>query len=258
MRIFIGILVFDIVFRSMSVLYPWDEWADELDVAAWPAGRLPTRAEMTKLGEKADPEAFDPVAEESFQGLDALWDYLRPWPGKSIRAKLLTAEDWGKWSLVWLSSRLQFAESVIGFDQRWPMFSPSVSTRKWLVRSRLTYADGSERIVRQHADPEDLTCYAHWNQEKILDHELQVREKPSHVSECRGYCNLLAHRYATNAAGSPLVKISLFDLYYLYPGPDDDPEVFLREQSGPPAEQIRPVFYVYDVATRQGWRVAAP
>jgi hypothetical protein len=137
------------------------------------------------------------------------------------------------------------------------MFSPSVSKERWLARARLTYADGREEIVRQNADPVDLTCYSHWFQEKILDYELQVRAN-RRASSSQGYCNLLAYRHKANAAGSSLVRISLYDVRIKYPAPDEDPWTVLRAQNDEKnlaADQIGSVFYTFDVATRQGKKV---
>jgi hypothetical protein len=256
MRVFLFLLLFNIAFRSLSVLYPWADWVEPLEMDRMPR-RLPTQEEIAELAAKTDTtEGFDPVAEDIFRAFDGLWDFARPWPGRATRAQLHEPSDWGAWSLVWVCSRFAFVESVIGFDQEWAMFSPNVSKRRWLTRARLTYADASEIVVRQTADPEDLTHYSHWFQEKVLDYELHVKDAVGHNSDCNGYCNLLAHRHRANAAGAPLVKISLFEILYRYPSPDDDAIAFLRAQTGPPADQVYPVYFIYDVASREGKRAA--
>jgi hypothetical protein len=254
MRLFLCYLVTNIVFRSLGVLLPWPDWSEELAMERTPRG-LPTRAEMSDLAKNAAPDGPDLAVEEVFRAFDSVWDFLRPWPGRETRAKLEDGLDWGKWSVAWLSSRFEFIECLVGFDQEWPMFSPSVAKERWLARARLSYADGSVEIIRQNADPEDLTCYSHWFQEKILDHELHVRANRRRAASCQGYCNLLAHRHSTSAAGSSLQRISLYDVCIKYPAPDEDPAAVLRAQNNEkdlPADQIGPVFYIYDVAKWQG------
>jgi hypothetical protein len=254
MRVFLFLLVFDMVFRGFSVMYDWREWLDELKMDALPR-RLPTQAEIDELRPPEDSAGFNPAVEDVFRAFDGVWDFLRPWPGRETRAELRGPEAWGKWTLAWTLSRLEFAENVVGINQEWPMFSPNVGKKRDLTRARLTYADGSEREIRLTADPEDLTNYAHWFHEKILDYELHVADSPGRVPDCTGYCNLLAHRYPANAAGAKLVTISLFEVRYYYLPPDEeDPVAYLRAQSGPPADQIYPVYFIYDVATRKGTR----
>jgi hypothetical protein len=256
MRVFLTLLLFDIVFRSLSVLAPLGDWRDDLGMDRMPR-RLPTRAEFVELAKQtAEDEHPDPVTSRLFDSADSVWEYYRPWPDWRVRRKLATGEDWGKWALCWLSSRCQLVESVVGFDQEWPMFSPNVRKKNRVTRAELTYADGTTKEVRMLADPEDLTRYAHWNQEKILDHELHVKD--GCLEDCLGYCNLLTHRHATSPSGARLVRIGLKEVRYDLPPPDVDPVAFLRAQSGPPADSgriDRGPFFVYDPATRQGdWK----
>jgi hypothetical protein len=253
MRLFLGVLLFEIVFRSLSVLFPWADWAgeSELDMRTMPV-RLPTQAEMAGLAEKATTERPHPVADDVMESLDSLWDYWKPWPEARTRAKMRNWTDGGKWGLCWLSSRFDFVENVIGFNQEWPMFSPGVATKKWFARARLVYADGSDQIVRGLCDPDDLTRYSHWFQEKILDHELKIKEGKGHVDDNFGYCNLLSHRYPHNQAGSPLTRIYLFIVRYEFPPPGVDARAWLAEQTGPPAKQVYADFYVFDATTRNG------
>jgi hypothetical protein len=257
LRIFLFIIVFNMVFRSLSVLAPWGEWLGELKMDRLPR-RLPTLDEIDELAAEASAENPHPVREDVLRSCDAVWEYWRPWPGRETRARLHEPEDWGKFAFCWLSSRFEFLENVVGINQEWPMFSPNVSKQKWLARSRLTFADGSQRIVRLAADPEDLTNFSHWFQEKILDYEMYVREGDGRFNDCLGYCNLLSHRYPRNEQGAELVRINLFLVNYKFPPPDVDAAEFLRQQTGPPPHQIRGDFFEYDVASRKGRKVTTP
>jgi hypothetical protein len=252
MRLFLTLILFDMLFRGFSVLYPWADWADELDMRTMPR-RLPTRAEWAELPAQATAENPDPRGDDLMRTLDSAWDFFKPWPEASARAKIRTWADRGKWALAWTSSRLEFAENLVGFNEEWPMFSPSVATVKHVARARLVYADGSERAVRGLCDPEDLTRYSHWLEEKILDHELKVSEGgEARARSNRGYCNLLAHRYPRNDAGAELTTIFLYMVRYDLAPPGVDAREWLRRQSGPPRGQVMADFFRYDVATGEG------
>lgn len=131
------------------------------------------------------------------------------------------------------------------------MFSPNVGRRKYVVRARLTYADGTVRIVRSRGDPEDLCRYSHWFEEKVLDHELKIREGRGHADDSWGYCNLLRHRYPTQD-GTPLATIRLFSVRYDLLPPGEDASEWLAAQTGPPAVQVQADFYTFDAKTNKG------
>ena len=251
MRLFLGLLLFDIVFRSFSIMIPWAEWAQELEITTRPR-RLPTRAEFAEMREKADEDELDPVVDDLSRVADSMWEYWRPWPEPSARRKIRTWGDGGRWTLVWITSRLEVAENILGINEEWPMFSPNVGKIRRVVRARLTYADGSVRTVRSRGDPEDLTHYSHWFKEKVLDHELKLREGRGNADDDWGYCNLLRHRHPTSDGGSPLAKIDLFLVRYDLPPPGVDAREWLAEQSGPPADRVQPDFYTFDAKTNKG------
>jgi hypothetical protein len=250
MRALLSFLIFIMFFRGFSVLWPTDEWAADLDMSTMPR-RLPTRAELAELRAGASEDNPDPVREDLMRTLDSAWDYFRPWPGPDTRARMRTRTDVGKWALTWMSSRLELFENVAGFNEEWPMFSPSVSRKKYVARARLVYADGGEKVVRGKCDPEDLTRYSHWWEEKVLDHELKIKEGGEGKGrDNAGYCNLLAHRFPVNENGSPLRTIYLFLVRYDLTPPGADAREWLSKQSGPPPEQVYKDFFAYDVPTR--------
>jgi hypothetical protein len=251
MRLFLGLLLCDIVFRSLAVLVPWDDWARQLDMRLLPAG-LPTRAELDELAARATSDEPNPGGEEVMQALDSVWRFGQPWPREESRRRIRTAGDVGKFAVCWLGSRLAFAEALCGIDQEWPMFSPNVSRVKWVPRARLVFADGSDQLVRPLADPGDPTRYAHWGGKKLLGAELKAREGAAHADDCFGWCNLLAHRHPQSEAGAPLVRVVCFQVRYDLPPPGADARTFLAAQAGPPPEQVYPDFYEYDVAGRHG------
>ena len=113
--------------------------------------------------------------------------------------------------------------------------------------ARHTHIFGPE--IKLICDPEDLTRYSHWFQEK----HLQTTTRIYRDSDARlGYCKMLARRMARNDRGSELIRIRVFKVHYNYPSPDDDAHAFLTEQTGPPADQIDAPFWEYDVASDKG------
>jgi hypothetical protein len=243
MRLFLCFLIFDMVFRGLSVLYPWEDWVGELDMRRAPV-RLPTLAECNS----------EPATPEVMRAVDSFWDFLKPWPEASARAKIHSWSDGGKWALCWLSTRLDLFENLVGFNNEWPMFSPSVAKRKYVARARLYFESGSEKIVRARADPEDLTNFSHWWEEKILDHELKVKEGEGRVNDVLGYCNLLSHRYPVNEAGSPLVRIRLFLVRLDLPEPGVNYREHYEKLNREPSSTY-PDFYDFDVKARHGKRL---
>jgi hypothetical protein len=250
MRLFLALLLFDIVFRSLSVLWPWKSWSKQLAMQRLPV-RLATRAELDRERARAQPGAPDPFFEDAFESLDSIWEFFKPWPGPKTRRKIHNWRDGGKFALFWLGSRFEFLENVVGINEEWPMFSPSCTGEKYIGRARLHYADGTTAIHRQLGDPADKTRFAHWNEEKRLDHELKIC-KGRDEDDCWGYCNWLGHRYARNENGSPLKRIVLFTVRYESLPPGEDAYTWWKAQSGPPRDQHLPPFYEYDVATRHG------
>lgn len=253
-RLLLGVLLFDIVFRSLSVLLPCADWMRELDMRFLPQ-RLPTRAELAELSARATPEEPNPGGEEVMEAFDSVWRFARPWPGEDSRRRIRTAGDGGKFVFCWLCSRLEFAETLCGLDQQWPMFAPSVARAVWAPRARLVFADGSEQVVRAAADPADPTRFFRWNRKKVLGYELRVRDDEGYDDECLGWCNLLAHRHPRNDAGAALARVVVFGVRYDLPPPGADARALLAAQAGPPPEQVYPDFYEYDVATRHGKRL---
>jgi hypothetical protein len=254
MRLLLSVIVFDMMVRSLCVVVPWQTWLKDLKMRRLPE-RLPDRAERAGLEGKQDADNPRPVFDRVMESADGVWNYLRPWPGPETRPRIHSWSDGGKWAVAWVNSRLEFAEDLAGIREYWPMFSPNAAKKAFVTRARLVYDDGSSRVVRNHADPEDLTRYSHWHQEKVLDHELRVEDGDG--DNCKGYCNLLAHRYPRNGAGAVLKMIYLYEVRIDLSPPDADPRAFYQEQmewtrDRPRGKQVRDDFYEYDVAARSG------
>jgi hypothetical protein len=190
-------------------------------------------------------------AEELMRAFDSSWEYARPWPGPVSRARLRSWSDHGKFAVAWLSSRLDFLEGLVGAAQGWTMFTPDVSTGRTMVRSRLHFADGSTRELRCAGEPEDLTRYGPWPRFTPM----RLGETPGRGKRLgnQGWCNLLRHRHPGNEAGSPLIRITLYEVHFDFPPPGVDPGEFLREQmrrARPGGEQASAPFFEYEVPDR--------
>jgi hypothetical protein len=252
MRIFLFCLLFDIIFRSFSVMFPWKDWIDDFDMRRAPRP-LPTCAEYAQLR----GQGGDVLQKDLDKSFVSIRDYFNPWPNSNTRGKLTNLDACGKYAFAWVASRLDIVENICGINEEWPMFSPNASRGDYFARSRLLYADGSERLIRQNSEPADLTRFTRWNKEKILDHETKVKWTSSREDECWAWCGMLAHRHARNDDGSPLKTILLYRVYIDYPAPNDpDPRGFLLEQMeltrDHNSEMASRTFYTYDVESRTG------
>jgi hypothetical protein len=225
MRVLLSLLLFDIVVHSLCGAFPLKDWRKEFGLESHPE-RLPTRQEFAQLRAAGDAALHNKVNES----LVSTRDFFNPWPNAENRAKLGTWDACSRYAVAWLSSRLDLVENTVGFDQTWRMFSPNVATWHHVVRARLQYSDGSEYLVKQALEPADLTCYTRWNVEKILNFEVDVCWERGRIEECRGWCNLLSHRYARNEAGAPLTSIFLYEVRIDYPAPGEEPRAFLHHQ----------------------------
>ncbi len=250
MRLFLGFLLFDTIFRSIAALTPYREWCKELNIRHYPYG-LPDPEEREQLARKRADADHDLVTERVMQSFDSLWDYFKPWPEAQSRKKMYGPGDAGKFAYCWMTTRLGFCENLVFAPQRWTMFSPNVGSWDPVVRARLVYQDGTRESQRTIAEPSDLAHHDNWR--FLSEKWLQVTTKlQSDDDSRRGYCNLLAHRHPRNEAGSPLVKIELIELRYDYPPPDEDARAFLDRQKVPLGKETIAPFYEYDVASRKG------
>ena len=255
MRIFLGFLVFDMVFHSFAALAPVDDpedgWCKELGVRRFPE-RLPTPQERSKLAEKSSDDNPDPVGDRVWESVDSLWDYFKPWPSAETRHKLTGWYDRRRYAVCWLKTRLTFLNNLVRFNQHWSMFSPNVRKSDPTLRVELVFKDSRTEIVSNIAFPEDLTRYPNLRflSEKVLQYQTKMVDEDE---ECLlGYSNLMAHRRPHNDHGSPLKTISFYLNRVSYPAPGEDAMEILRAQSGPEFWKDIEPFWQYDVETREG------
>src|SRR4051794_5677794 len=93
MRLFLGVMLFFIVYRPLCILFPWHTWADQLEMQTWPR-RLPTPSERAKLAAQASEERPFPVTDRVLETLDSLRDFFTPWPSPDTRKEIRAARDY--------------------------------------------------------------------------------------------------------------------------------------------------------------------
>lgn len=120
MRVFLSLMVFDMVFRGLAwSLNNWYDTAADLKMEVVPR-RLPTPAEWS--GE-------DPSGPTFAEGISSAGRFLLPWPRDATRARLHTPGDGARFAAAWLVTRLDACGRLVGIEQAWTMFSPDVAGR---------------------------------------------------------------------------------------------------------------------------------
>jgi hypothetical protein len=265
MRLFLGLVLFCMVYRCVGQVLPMYDWGVALGVQRLPRP-LPTPAEKEAL--RTVSGTPDPVLAEYGAVACALADYCNPWPDHATREHIHSPLDGVEYAASWVDARIGFLECLVGVRQRWQMFAPSLDKAISHVRARLFYDDDTETIVHQLAEPADFTRGGHsWFEERILSHEVYTQMD---ASRSWGYCNLLAHRHARNASGAKLVYITLFCVWVMLPEPGVDAQAHYEQQNrltaSPPrlvgsfrsdssraaSGQVWPDYFGFDVATGTG------
>jgi len=238
MRIFLSIMVFDMIARSLLDVSPVDDWGQEFGLPEneMPL-RLPTARDLRAIDRRVDSN-YGSRAERYQATLESVGDFFYQAPPQAVREKLQSRLDYARYGLWRLYTRLRFVGKLVGVDQSWKMFSPNVGTRDRLARFRLRYDDGSQRIVRLGIDPPDATRHFYWMFEKHIQTEAAIHRD---VDARTGYCNMLAHRHAVSERGARLSEIDVFAVEYVYPTPYEHARSALAPQSGPPENQFQPL-----------------
>jgi hypothetical protein len=250
MRLFLGLLLFNMIFRSFMALTPYREWCAELEMESMPLG-LPGIEERERLAREGGQTGRDVLSERIGKSFQSVGEYWKPWPTSQTRAKMNGLDDVGKFSLAWLATRGDFLGSLIHVRPKWMMFSPNAGKYDEVVRARLVYSDGSQDTVRTIAEPADILH--HDSLRFLTEKQLQYSTRLYDDDEARrGWCNLLAHRHSHNEAGSSLKTIVLVVVRYDYPPPGTDVRVALAQLIVPLGQEKNPPFYEYDVGSRTG------
>ncbi len=231
MRLFLVLFVADMLGRSLISVTPFaDEWGDELGIddvpKLVPRDRDSLRSRVSSLA-----AFFDPRSAGNSAKVDA-----------RARQRLKTI-------VTWAGFRLAFVEGLVGIDQDWPMFSPDIATESRHGRFELLYRDGTQLEVRSSTDPEDLTDFTRFLDEK----RLQASEAAiSDADALLGYCNMLSHRHPKSPSGAVLEYIVVSIVEYAHPPPGVEPGEFLEAQNDPANQRIDRDLWYFDASTGQG------
>ncbi|MEX2188750.1 MAG: hypothetical protein WD875_18215 [Pirellulales bacterium] len=248
MRAFLLLFLFDMFARGVLTLMPCDDWQEEFDLPTYPKP-LPTASECGQINEGRHPDGYTSVAARLGECFQSAGRHMLPWPTPGEREKIDSAAAAGRYAAAWTATRCRFVGRLVGIDHGWPMFSPNVGTSDTVARVRLVYADGSFETLHTWADPPDLTRYSRWWYKRPL----HMATKLDGSSDARrGFSNWVAHKFAENAAGSPLVRIDYYKIEFDYPPPSADAAAFLADQTEAHRELSGTPFWSYDVAKKSG------
>jgi len=246
LRLFIAYYVFDAIVRSLVTLTPFDDaWRKDLKMDRFPT-LLPTASEVRKIRQGKD-DKYDDVSERYLASLESVVEYASPWPDEDTAKRIEGPNDFGKYVLVWVGTRLSYVGALLGLDQNWPMFSPNVRKSRIVPRAKLVYEDGTAEQLWLLAEPFDLTEFSRWFIKRPL--QIDIRLDKDYDSRL-GVSRHLARQFPYSAAGSPLRFIEMYKVRYTLPRPGQDAYRVLSKQNrkAPEAEP----FWRYDVTTGKG------
>jgi hypothetical protein len=249
MRLFLSVCLLHIFGSSlMSTLMPYKQWAKDLNMPVRPLA-LPTKTERQSIADRTHAEGYTSSAQRYGATARSVGRFYLPWPEATTTEQIHSATDAGRYTAVWFISRMDVIGRILGFEQTWPMFSPDVATSAEVTRFRLIFQDGTQHIQRLECDPEKRQQFHRWFAEKRQQiHQLSATDQDAR----HGLCLMLAHRYAHNDQGAALKRIEVFKVVIQFAPPDVDPTQWYTAQSKPPADQIKPVFWIHDAATGKG------
>jgi len=218
------LLLFEMIVRGTSILYPWRDWVREFEMDRMPRG-LPTRKELSECASRSQ------AWEEFGKSAASLGPYWNPLPNENTRTKLRSNLDWFPYGVAWTVSRLRWCESIAHISQEWAMFSPSVGEQTGLARARLRFEDGTEKVVNTHSEPDDFTSFLRRTMGKrLIPERFLFSDSGLRWWGCRGYCNLLEHRFPRNENGSRLRAIMIYEFMVEFVPPGADAVEHLRAQ----------------------------
>lgn len=245
-RLFITVSATSIVLRSaFNIGMHHMPWLEELEMYTVPLA-LPSRAERREIAEGHSSKYVSLGARLLATGA-SLVRFVQPLPAPRTASHLDNLTSWLHYVAVWGHTRLEFLGRLIGVEERWTMYSPSVGTSRGVVRGILHFRDGSRLEIRSLAEPADLTTFIRPFAQRRLQHDINI----SNLDEVRlGWARSLAKNNPHNEHGSPLTQIDLHMVQHdLAPPHVDRQEFWARENLRPVAELP---FWRYDPVTDEG------
>ena len=245
-RWFIIAAVFFIVSRSaFNVRMHKVDWAKELSMYTLPYA-LPTSKEREEI--RAGKSKRYPTLEKRFDAsYGSFLRFANPVPQQKTLDKIESNLDWLKYAAVWLHSRMEFVGRIVGVEERWTMYSPTVGKVRTVVRAVLRYEDGTTTEARARTEPRDLANYFRPFAQRRLQFDINL---PNMEGVRLGWARYLSRHHGTNAEGSPLKTIDMYKVSYKLPDPGADYGKHWRSGNG---RRVKgDPFWRFDVARNKG------
>lgn len=245
-RLIIVASVFFIVVRSaFNIQMHKLHWADELSMFTLPYA-LPTEQERDEIA-AGKSTRYENLASRFGATFSSLLRFANPVPPEKTTAKISGAVDWLKYGLVWVHSRIEFLGRLIGVDERWTMYSPTVGKTRTVARAVLWYSDGTTMEARAKTEPRDLANFVRPFSQRRLQFDINL---PTMAGTRLGWSRYLARHWSKNENGATLEKIDFYKVAYKLPEPGQDYAKHWR--SGNARKVKGEPFWRYIVATDKG------
>lgn len=232
LRLFIAATLTAMVVRSSlnTVMHHLD-WAAKLEMFTLPYP-LPSQQERDEI--RGGHARYATLAPRLASSALSTLRFFNPAPTAKTALHLTSATAWLQYGVVWVHTRLEFLGKLIGVDERWTMFSPSVGTRRVAVRARLHFADGDVIEVRTPVEPDDLTNFVRPFAQRRLQHAINLTQ----LEDVRtSWCQALTRVHPQNGNGAALVAIDLHKVRHeLAPAGADPVAHWAAENRRPPDE----------------------
>lgn len=252
LRLFISASAIAIVARSaFNIGMHHMPWRAELEMHTVPLP-LPAQTERLQIALGESPR-YRSISERWLASAGSVFRFFQLWPSARTAAHLEHASDWLRYAAVWSHTRLEFLGRIVGVDERWTMYSPSVGTSRQVVRARLHFGDASTLEVRSLAEPSDLSGFWRSFDQRRLQHDVNL----GNLEEVRlGWSRWLARSHSINAEGAPLLRIDLHFVKHPLAPPSEDARAFWRRENARPI--VEPPFFRFDVATNTATPLQSP
>jgi hypothetical protein len=245
-RLIIIASVFFIVVRSaFNIQMHKLHWADELGMFTLPYA-LPTEQERAEI-RAGKSKRYEDVSSRLGAVATSLVRFANPVPTEKTLSKATGAVDWLKYGVVWVHSRIEFLGRLIGVDERWTMYSPTVGKTRTVARAVMWYSDGSTMEARAKTEPRDLASFVRPFSQRRLQFDVNL---PSMSSARLGWSRYLARHWPENESGARLQKIDFYKVAYKLPDVGQDYAKHWR--SGNARKVKGEPFWRYVVATDNG------
>lgn len=245
-RLIIVASVFFIVVRStFNIQMHKLHWADELSMFTLPFA-LPTAQERHEI-ETGKSKRYDDVWSRYSASFASVLRFANPVPPEKTLAKISSGADWLKYGLLWIHTRIEFLGRLVGVDERWTMYSPTVGKTRTVARAVLWYSDGSTMEARAKTEPRDLASFVRPFSQRRLQYDINL---PAMTGVRLGWSRYLARNWPQNDKGAKLEKIDFYKVAYKLPDPGQDYTKHWR--SGNARKVKGEPFWRYIVATDKG------